>query len=78
MDCALGSFTQVRLELGERLLDRVEVGAVGRQEQQVGAGGLDDIANGLPFVAGQIIHDDDVAGRELGHQDLGHVGSKGV
>ena len=78
VDGALGGFSQMRLELRERFFDRVEVGAVGRQEQQVGAGGLDGLANGLPFVAGQIIHDDDVTGRELGHEYLGHIGGKGI
>jgi hypothetical protein len=39
----LGLADQV-LELGEELLDRVEVGAVGRQEEEMGAGGPDGAA----------------------------------
>ena len=49
------------LELGEELLDRVEVGAVGRQEEEMGAGGPDGAAGGLALVAAEIVEDDDVA-----------------
>jgi len=34
VDGALGGFAQVRLQLGEGLLDRVEVRTVGREEQE--------------------------------------------
>jgi hypothetical protein len=34
------------LELGEDLLDRIEVGRVFRQEQQLGAGRADELATG--------------------------------
>ena len=33
LNCALGGFTQQRFELGENLLDRIEIGTVGRQEE---------------------------------------------
>jgi len=46
-DRAFSGFSQEEFEFGEDLFDRVEVGAVGRPEQQLGA---------LPF------HDDDVTG----------------
>ena len=49
------------LELGEELLDRVEVGAVGRQEEEMGAGGPDGAAGGLSLVAAEVVEDDDVA-----------------
>jgi len=49
-------------DLGEDLFDGVQVGAVGRQEPESGAGGLDGGANGLGLVTSEIVHDDDVAG----------------
>ena len=45
------AFAQQRLELGEGVLDRVEVGAVGRQVAQLCAGGLDHLAHARPLVA---------------------------
>ena len=64
------AFAQERFELGEPLLDRVEVGAVGRQVQQTGAGVLDRRSDALDPVARQIIQDDDVALLELGNEEL--------
>ena len=63
-------------ELGEDLLDRVEVGRVGRQEEQLGAGGADRSADRLAFVAAEIVHDDDVAGGQGGQQALLDIGEK--
>jgi len=66
------------LQLGEGHLDRVEVGAVGRQEAQFGAGPLDGVAHGGGLVGGQVVHDDDVAGPERRHQDLLDVSQEGA
>ena len=49
------------LELGEELLDRVKVRAVGRQEQKMGARGPDGGAGGLVLVAAEVVQDDDIA-----------------
>ena len=57
-------------ELGEDLFDRIEVRAVWRQEQEPGSRSTDGLAHGRPFVAGQIVHDDDVAGQERWHEQL--------
>ncbi len=57
-------------ELGEDLFDRVEVGAVGRQEEQMGASGSDGGAGGLALVAAEVVEDDDVARREGRGEDL--------
>ena len=38
---ALGGFPEKGLEFGKGVLDRVEIGAVGRQVEQESAGGLD-------------------------------------
>ena len=69
---ALGGLAQVRHELGERLLDRVGVGGVGRKEGQLGASRFDGLA---PLVARQVVYDDDVAGREVGHYRRHHAGA---
>ena len=58
------------LELGEDLFDGVKVWRVWRQEQQFCADAADCAADGRPFVAGEVIHDHDVARRESGHEEL--------
>jgi len=58
------------LELGEELLDGIEVGAVGRQEEQMRAGLADGAAGGLSLVAAEIVEDDDVALCERRGEDL--------
>lgn len=70
LDGALGSFSQEVLEFGEDLLDRVEVRAVGRQVEELGALGPDGRADGWPFVAAEIVHDDDIAGRQRRGEEL--------
>jgi len=78
VDGSFGGLAQVRLQLGEGLLDRVEVGTVGREEEQPGTDRFDGGAHGRSLVARQIVHDDDVAGRELRRQDASHVGGEGI
>ena len=56
--------------LGEDLFDGVQVGRVFRQEEQLGAGCTDELADGFAFVAAKIVHDDDVAGLQGGEEDL--------
>ena len=57
-------------EFGEDLLDGVQIGRVGRQEQQAGTDAADRFTDGGPFVTAQIIHDDDIARRECRHEEL--------
>jgi hypothetical protein len=57
-------------ELGEDLLDGVQVWRVWWQEQQARADAADCCADGRPLVAGEIIHDHDVARRERGYEEL--------
>ena len=64
------SFAEQGFEFGEPLLDRVEIGAIGRQVEQLGAGFLDRRPDALDLVARQIVEDDDVAGLELGSEEL--------
>ena len=74
---ALGGLAQVRLELGEGHLDWVEVRAVGREEEEFGAGRFDPVADLLSLVAGQVVHDDDVARSQLGDQHPLDMGLEG-
>ena len=63
-------------EFGEGELDRIEVGTIGRQEPQRGAGGFDSVAHLRLFVDGEVVEDDDVAGVQRRHEHLLHVGAK--
>ena len=63
-------FAQQGFQLGEPLLDRVEIGTVGRQVTQTGAGVLDRRSDAFDLVARQIVQDDDVAFAKLGNEEL--------
>jgi len=65
-----GGFAQQGLEFGKDLLDRIEVWAVGRQEEELGAGGANGAAYRLAFVAAEIVDDDDIAGFECWNKNL--------
>jgi hypothetical protein len=58
------------LELGEHLLDRVEVWTVRGQEQEPCAVTANGGADCMTFVAAEIVDDDDVAGLERGEEEL--------
>jgi hypothetical protein len=73
---SLGGTSEQRLQLGEQLLDRIEVGAVGRQEEQLGASLVDGLAHRLAFVAAEVVDDHDVAGRKRRCQDLLNIGEE--
>ena len=63
-------------ELGEDLFDGIEVGAVGRQKDEVGAFVSDDGAGGLAFVAAEVVQNNDIAGREGRGEDFLDVGGR--
>ena len=65
-------------ELGEDLLDRVEVGAVGRQVEEAGAAGFDRFAHAGDLVGRKVVHDDDVARLERRRQGLLDIGKKAL
>ena len=48
----------------------------GEQEEQLGAGAEDQLANRLALLAAEVIHDDNVAGAEGGHQELFDVSTE--
>src|SRR3546814_17865622 len=56
--------------LAKALLERIEIGAVRGQEQEPVAGSADRLADSGPFEIIQIVHDDNVAGRERRHLEL--------
>ena len=64
------------LDLGEGLLDRVEIGRVWRQEPEPCAGRPDGMTDGCGFVATQIVHDHDVAGPQGWEQLLTNIGAE--
>lgn len=69
-DGALVSLAEQGLELGEHHLDRVQVGAVGRQEEQVSPRGTDGAADGDTLVAAQVVEHDDVTWLERRDEEL--------
>ena len=77
-----GGFSEDRREpfgfaqgsLGECFLDGIEIGAVGREVAQGGAGGLDCLSNAVDLVGRQIVHDDDVVGSEGRNEELSDPG----
>ena len=64
-------------ELGEELLDRVQIGRVFRQVEEPGAGGTDGAAHGAGLVRAKIVHDDDVAVPQGRDQNLLDVEKEG-
>lgn len=75
-DRAFGGLSQESFELRKDLLDGIEVGAVGREEEHPCACSSDGGAHGLSLVATQIIEDHDVAGLERGDQELLDIGKE--
>ena len=66
----LGGFAHKVLELCKDLFDWVQVWRIWRQEKELGSDAADGLAHGGPFMAAQIIHDDDIARRERGQEAL--------
>ncbi len=70
------SLPKERLELGEQLLDRVEIGAVGRKVQEESAGSGDRLAHPVDLVRGEVVEHDDVARFERRREELLDVGAE--
>ena len=70
VDCSGVGFAQEGFHFGEGLFDRVEVGRVGGQEEELGFGGADRGAKGAALVAAEVVHDDNVARREDRDENL--------
>jgi len=78
LDGSFGCFSQQMFELGEDLFDRVEIGAIGRQEEQPCACGPDRGTNGSALVAAEIIQDDDVAWPKRWDENFFDVETEGL
>ena len=73
---ALGGLAEQGFELGEDLLDRIEVGTVGRQEEELGAGGADGAAHGWPLWLPRLSMMTMSPGSRVGHQELLDIGEE--
>ena len=73
----LGRLSHEMFELGEHLLDRVEVWAVGWQEDEPGALPANGGTDGVAPVAAEIVHDDDVSRAKGWDENLLDIGLKG-
>ena len=69
-----GGGAQESLEFGEGHFDRIVV----RQIAQARASGLGRLSDAMDLVGGQIVHDHDVAGAQLGNERLLDIGAKGL
>jgi hypothetical protein len=58
--------------------DRVEVWRVFRQEEELGASQADELAHRFGLVTTEIVHDNDIAFPQRGHQDPLDIGSKAL
>ena len=77
-DRALLGVAHPVFDLGEGLLDRIEVRRVRRQEPQPRTGLADRPADGLALVAAEVVEDDEVAGPQRRHQVLLDPGLEGA
>lgn len=68
---ALGGLAKEVLQLREDLLNRVQVGAVGREVEEFRARRAERGPDGGTFVAPEVVHDNDVAAREGGRERVG-------
>ena len=66
--------SQQGFELGEDLLDRIEVGRVFRQEDEAGADIADRSSHSLSLVGAEIVEDHDVARLKGGREELFDIG----
>lgn len=71
-----GRVTEQRLELGEDLFNRVEIGGVGWQEAQRGPHPLNGCPYGRTLMAAQIVQDDDSAWGKRRQQTLFDIGQE--
>lgn len=69
-----GILSEHRPELGEGVLDAVEVGTVWRKVKQARASALDHGSDLRSLVAGPIVHDDHISLAQFGVEDLADVG----
>ena len=66
------------LDLGEGLLDRIEVRRIGWEIPKACTGCADHLANGVGFVGAKIVHDDDIARLKDRHELLFDIGPEAL
>src|ERR1700677_1455192 len=76
LDGSLSGVAQEGLEFGEGVLDRIEVGTVGRKIEKPGASGFAGIADAYALVRSEVVHDDDISGLPSRDEELLHIGLK--
>jgi hypothetical protein len=64
------------LDLGEGLLDWIEIGGVRRQAPEPGTGRLDHLSDDGRLVRAEVVHDDDVAGLQHRYELLLDIGAE--
>jgi hypothetical protein len=74
--CSGFGLSQQSLELGEDLLDRIEVGRVFGQEHDARADGSDGLSHRLSLMGAEIVEDDDVARLEGWREELFDIGAE--
>ena len=70
---SLGGFAQIRLQLAEGHLDRVEIGGVFRQVAQLCPDGFDRFFDPGDFVGLKVVHHHNIAAVEGGNQTVPDV-----
>ena len=72
------SLAQQLFEFGEGHLDRIEIRAVGRQEQEASAGAGDEARGGFILMARQVVEDHGVAFAQHRDEDLLDIGEEAL
>ncbi len=68
------SITDRQVNAGRSPRGGIRVGGILWQEEQPGSGA----PNGLALVGAEIVHDDDIAGPERGHEDFLHIDTEAL
>lgn len=73
-----GVLAQMRFQLCDCLFDRIEVRRIGRQIAQARARGFNCLPDAGDLMAGEIVHDDDVARCKRRREDLLDISKKAI
>ena len=74
--CSGAGLSQQGFELGEDLLDRIEVGRIFGQEHKTRSCGSNRLSHDLSFVRAEVVQDHDIARFEGGHEKLFDIGAE--
>jgi hypothetical protein len=74
--CPLAHCSQQRLEFGKGLFEGIEIGAVGRQVEQLGLAVFDRFLDAGHLMTGQIVHNDEIARAQGWGEDLFDVAAE--